>query len=86
MMADSSDKECYGATMGLYSFALGFGAFIAEGIGLAIIVITGDENAPGWLLYFAAVLIGVAVLLMMVFFVLNLVKKRLGVRPKAESP
>ena len=41
LMADSSDAECYGATMGLYSFALGFGAFVAESLGLAIIVITG---------------------------------------------
>ncbi len=30
LMADSSDAKSYGATMGLYSFALGFGAFVAE--------------------------------------------------------
>ena len=86
MMADSSDEDCYGATMGLYSFALGFGAFIAEGIGLGIIVTTGEENAPGWLLYFAAALIGIAVVMMMVFFVLKLVKRKVGIKPKAECP
>ena len=84
LMADSSDAECYGATMGLYSFALGFGAFIAESLGLAIIVLTGEEQAPGWLLYFAAGLIGIAVALMMVFFVSSIVRKQLG-KTKAES-
>lgn len=77
MMADSSDKESYGATMGLYSFALGFGAFIAEGMGLGIIVVTGEDKAPSWLLYFAAALIGIAVILMLVFFVTTLVRRRL---------
>jgi MFS family permease len=84
MMADSSDSDCYGATMGLYSFALGFGAFIAESLGLAIIVMTGDEQAPSWLLYFAAALIGLAVVMMMVFFVSTLVRKKLGGKKKAE--
>ena len=84
MMADSSDAECYGATMGLYSFALGFGAFIAESMGLGIIVTTGEESAPGWLLYFAAALIGIAVVLMIVFFLSTLIKRKLGVKPKAE--
>jgi len=84
MMADSSDAECYGATMGLYSFALGFGAFIAEGLGLAIIVMTGEEQAPVWLLYFAALLIGIAVVMMMLFFVSTLVRKRMGGNKKAE--
>ena len=83
MMADSSDSERYGATMGLYSFALGFGAFIAEGMGLGIIVLTGEESAPGWLLYFAAALIGVAVVLMIVFFLANLMKRKLKIGPKA---
>jgi MFS family permease len=83
LMADSADAECYGATMGLYSFALGFGAFIAEGLGLAIIVMTGEEQAPAWLLYFAAALIGLAVVMMMAFFVSTLVRKRLGEK-KAE--
>lgn len=68
LMADCSDEECYGATMGLYSFALGFGAFIAESIGLAIIVTSGDDRAPLWLLYFAAALIFLALLLMILFF------------------
>jgi len=84
MMADSSDKECYGATMGLYSFALGFGAFIAESMGLGIIVMTGDEDAPSWLLYFAAVLIGLAVIMMILFFLSAIVRRRLGSKPKAE--
>jgi len=84
LMADSSDAECYGATMGLYSFALGFGAFIAESLGLAIIVMTGEEQAPVWLLYFAAVLIGLAVLMMMLFFVSTLIRKKLGGNKKAE--
>jgi len=84
LMADSSDAECYGATMGLYSFALGFGAFIAESLGLAIIVMTGEEQAPVWLLYFAAVLIGLAVIMMMLFFASTLIRKRLGGKKKAE--
>jgi len=84
LMADSSDAECYGATMGLYSFALGFGAVIAESLGLAIIVMTGEEQAPVWLLYFAAVLIGLAVVMMMLFFVSSLVRKKLGGNKKAE--
>ena len=77
MMADSSSEESYGATMGLYSFALGFGAFIAEGLGLVIIILSGDESAPTWLLYLAAALIGLAAVMMVVFFVGSLVKKRL---------
>jgi MFS family permease len=84
MMADSSDAECYGATMGLYSFALGFGAFIAESMGLGIIVATGEESAPGWLLYFAAALIGIAVVLMTAFFLVALVRRRFRTKPKVE--
>ncbi|MEW5748087.1 MAG: MFS transporter [Candidatus Thermoplasmatota archaeon] len=88
MMADSSDEECYGATMGLYSFALGFGAFIAESLGLGIIVLSGaaqeDEMAPVWLLYLAAVLIGLAVVLMIWFFLANVVSKRLAARRKVQ--
>ena len=78
LMADSSKEDCYGATMGLYSFALGFGAFIAESIGLTIIVLSGDESAPKWLLYFAAVLIALAVVMMIVFFVSDIIRKRMG--------
>jgi DHA1 family multidrug resistance protein-like MFS transporter len=69
LMADSSEPGAYGATMGLYSFALGFGALIAESIGLCIILLTGTNAAPGWLLYFAAVLVAIAVILMFVFFI-----------------
>ncbi len=78
LMADSSDAECYGATMGLYSFALGFGAFIAESMGLGIILASRGDNAPGWLLYFAAALIGLAVVMMFFFFVSTLIKKRMA--------
>jgi MFS family permease len=77
LMADSSNPESYGATMGLYSFALGFGAFVAESLGLAIILITGKENAPSWLLYFAAALIGLAVIMTVVFFLSTIIRKRL---------
>ncbi len=75
LMADSSKENSYGATMGLYSFALGFGAFIAESIGLGIIVASGGDDAPTWLLYFAAVLIALAVVLMTVFFISGFVRK-----------
>ena len=78
LMADSSKEQNYGATMGLYSFALGFGAFIAEGLGLVIVLMTGSEDAPAWLLYFAAALIGLAVLLMILFFVGTMVRNRLN--------
>jgi MFS family permease len=76
MMADSSDKNCYGATMGLYSFALGFGAFIAESLGLAIIAVSGEDRAPSWLLYLAAALIALAVVMMVYFFLVTAIKKR----------
>lgn len=75
LMADSSSEECYGATMGLYSFALGFGAFIAEGMGLAIIVLSGSDDAPSWLLYFATALISLAVVMMVAFFVSGIVRR-----------
>lgn len=82
MMADSSDEESYGSTMGLYSFALGFGAFIAEGLGLGIILASGaadgGEAAPEWLLYLAAALIGMAVLMMVWFFLAKVVVKKLA--------
>lgn len=80
MMADSSEEECYGATMGLYSFALGFGAFIAEGLGLGIILASGDERAPSWLLYLAAALIFLAVIMMVWFFLAQIIMRRLSKR------
>ena len=84
MMADSSDEECYGATMGLYSFALGFGAFIAEALGLGIIFLSGatneDEMAPVWLLYLAAALIFLAVIMMVRFFLVSVIGKKLAAR------
>jgi DHA1 family solute carrier family 18 vesicular amine transporter 1/2 len=78
LMADSSDAESYGATMGLYSFALGFGAFVAESLGLAIIVVTGSDSAPGWILYFAAALVALAVVMMVVFFLSAMLTRRLN--------
>jgi MFS family permease len=83
LMADSSDEQCYGATMGLYSFALGFGAFLAEALGLGIILANRTnpdraEAAPEWLLYFAAALIALAVVMMIFFFISTMVKNRLG--------
>lgn len=85
LMADSSSEDCYGATMGLYSFALGFGAFIAESIGLAIIVMTGDESAPKWLLYFAAALIALAVVMMIAFFISDIIRKRMRMPARCEK-
>jgi len=89
MMADSSSEENYGATMGLYSFALGFGAFLAEGLGLLIILANKNQpdradSAPMWLLYFAAVLIALAVVMMVLFFVSNMLNKRRN-RTQAEK-
>ncbi len=78
MMADSSESKSYGATMGLYSFALGFGAFIAETLGLIIIYLTGSGEAPGWILYFAAALVALAVVMMIVFFFATFLKSRIG--------
>lgn len=75
LMADSSDAECYGATMGIYSFALGFGAFIAESLGLGIILWRGDDTAPLWLLYLAAALICLAVVMMVVFFMSSILRR-----------
>ncbi len=83
LMADSSGSDRYGATMGLYSFALGFGAFIAESLGLIIIVSTGSSSAPTWLLYFAGLLIALAVVMMTLFFVLTIVRQRLRKRTAA---
>jgi MFS family permease len=80
LMTDCSDQKCYGATMGLYSFALGFGAFIAESLGLGIILASGDESAPTWLLYLAAVLIVLAVIMMVWFFLVSIISKRLRAR------
>jgi len=71
LMADCSPLNCYGATMGLYSFALGFGAFVAEGMGLTLIVAAGDDRAPSWLLYFAGVLIAIALFFTFFFFIFD---------------
>ena len=77
--------------MGLYSFALGFGFFVAELSGLSIIAVSASslppnpsveqvraaiEGALRGLFYFALVLIAVAVLLMVRFFVIGRKKER----------
>jgi len=82
LMADSSDASCYGATMGIYSFALGFGAFIAESLGLSIIVWRGNDTAPEWLLYLAAALICLAVAMMVLFFLSSIVRRFLAARTR----
>jgi len=82
LMADSAPETRYGATMGLYSFALGFGFFVAELSGLAIIAgyaysmsQAQVQNAVAaslqGLFDFALVLIALAVLLMVRFFVMS---------------
>jgi len=85
LMADSSDAKSYGTTMGLYSFALGFGAFVAETLGLIIIVMTGSDKAPRWILYFAAALIALAVVMMVVFFLSTLMRRRLDRKAAGRS-
>ena len=91
LMADTAPQTKYGATMGLYSFALGFGFFVAELSGLSIIAVSASslppnpsveqvraaiEGALRGLFYFALVLIAVAVLLMVRFFVIGRKKER----------
>jgi len=71
LMADASPEESYGATMGLYSFAMGFGSFIAETGGLILIVIVGSENAPMYLVYLSAALISLALLLIIRFVLME---------------
>jgi MFS family permease len=86
-MADTAPETKYGAAMGLYSFALGFGFFIAEFSGLLIIAAYAYSLPPDkvkdavnasltGLFYFALVLIAVAVLLMLRFFVLGRKKEQ----------
>ena len=91
LMADTAPQTKYGATMGLYSFALGFGFFVAELSGLSIIAVSASSLPPNpsveqvraaiggalqGLFYFALVLIAVAVLLMVRFFVIGRKKER----------
>lgn len=87
MMADHSDPKAHGATMGLYSFALGFGAFIAEGIGLGLILASGSdrESAPLWILYFAGGLVALAVLLMLLFFAESFIDQLRNRRRRAQA-
>ncbi len=87
LMADTAPQTKYGATMGLYSFALGFGFFVAEISGLAIIAGYAFSLPPDQvqeavgrslqgLFYFSILLIALAVLLMVRFFVLGRKKER----------
>ncbi len=87
LMADTAPQTKYGATMGLYSFALGFGFFVAELSGLLIIGAyayalppDGVERAVAaalqGLFYFSLVLIVLAVLLMVRYFLLGRRKER----------
>jgi MFS family permease len=84
LMADSAPETKYGATMGLYSFALGFGFFLAEASGLVIIAGYAYSMSQAQtqqaisaslqgLFYFALLLIAIAVVLMIRFL---LVKRR----------
>jgi len=70
-LADSSAEEDYGVTMGLYSFTIGFGFFIAEAVGLLLIWYFGDKEGVSALLSFAGGLIALAVLLMVISFFLR---------------
>ena len=91
LMADTAPQTKYGATMGLYSFALGFGFFVAELSGLIIIAVyasslppnpSGEQvrNAIGGalqgLFFLALGLIALAVVLMIRFFILGRKKER----------
>jgi uncharacterized membrane protein YedE/YeeE len=86
--------------MGLYSFALGFGFFIAEFSGLLIIAAYAYSLPPdkvkdavnaslSGLFYFALVLIALAVVLMLRFFVLGRKKEqaaKAAVQELGDSP
>ncbi|TLZ64737.1 MAG: MFS transporter [Methanobacteriota archaeon] len=91
LMADTAPETKYGATMGLYSFALGFGFFVAELSGLSIIAASSSSLPPNpsveqvraaiggalqGLFYFSLILITLAVLLMVRFFVIGRKKER----------
>lgn len=91
LMADTAPETKYGATMGLYSFALGFGFFVAELSGLAIIaayaytmsqaeVQQAVAAALQGLFYFALLLIALAVVLMVRFFILKRRRQKAPVR------
>jgi len=80
LMADTAPETKYGATMGLYSFALGFGFFVAELSGLVIIATYAYSTTQAQeavaasiqgLFYFSSGLIVLAVLLMMRYFLLG---------------
>ncbi len=87
LMADTAPNTKYGAAMGLYSFALGFGFFLAELSGLVIIAGYAYSLPPDQvekavaaalqgLFYFSLGLIALAVVLMVRFFVLGRRRER----------
>jgi len=85
LMADTAPETKYGATMGLYSFALGFGFFVAELSGLVIITAYAYSIAQAQqavaasiqgLFYLSVGLIALAVALMMRYFLLGRKKER----------
>ena len=85
LMADTAPETKYGATMGLYSFALGFGFFVAELSGLLIIAayaystVQAEQAVAGsiqGLFYFSVGLIALAVLLMVRYFLLGRKRER----------
>ncbi len=92
LMADTAPETKYGAAMGLYSFALGFGFFVAELSGLLIIgafAYTHPVNetreavasALQGLFYFALLLIVIAIVLMVRFFLAGRKKAAADVGP-----
>lgn len=70
-MADSASTQHYGRTMGLYSFVIGFGFFIAESVGLVIIAGLPQDQALQALVWASAGLVGVAIAMLVGFFVLD---------------
>ena len=87
LMADTAPETKYGATMGLYSFALGFGFFLAEFSGLLIIAGYAYSLPPDQveqavtaalqgLFYLSLGLIALAVVLMMRFFLVGQRERR----------
>ncbi len=98
LMADTAPEAKYGATMGLYSFALGFGFFVAELSGLVIIsayaysmpdtqVQKAVADALQGLFYFALALILLAVVLMVRFFLMGHKKAKASeTGPDARNP
>lgn len=82
MMADETHETSYGRTMGLYSFVIGFGFFIAETAGLVVIAGLPKDDALQTLVWMSGGLIAAAIVLMVVFFVAGRAKVQL--KPMAD--